>query len=261
MRTRSPTAAALLLLLAACSPERGPQSGEPAAAPPAAGMDEAAAGTGEAASPSADGPMPLPALGSGGDIEMDVQAWNCDNGMYIVTQQLAEEDRLALHLPGGAVTLEHQEAASGARYSDGSITFWSKGAAAMLELADRTTAACNEDPRRSRVEAAKLSGADWWAAGNEPGWSLHVFADRLVLVTDYGETTIQTPTPAPVEDGGTVTYAAETEAHDLEVVITEEECADDMSGERFPARVEVTLDGQVLRGCGERLSVADEAPP
>jgi uncharacterized membrane protein len=254
---RLPPAAALVLLLAACSPERGPESAEPAAAPSAAATGDAA----EAAAPAADEPLPLPALGSGGDIEMDVHAWNCDNGTYVVTQQLAAEDRLALHLPGGAVTLEPREAASGARYSDGSITFWSKGAEATLELADRTTAACREDRQRSRVEAAKLSGAEWWAAGNEPGWSLHVFADRLVLVTDYGETTIQTPTPAPVEEGGTVTYAAETEAHDLEVVIAEEECADDMSGERFPARVEVTLDAQVLRGCGERLSAAGEAPP
>ncbi len=253
-RPTPPTAAvlaALLALLAACSPVRGPAGEEDAAAAAAAADEDAA----PAAEPAPE--LPLPELGGAG-IEMDVHAWDCDNGMYVVSQQVGEEDRLALHLPGGAVALDHQEAASGARWSDGQITFWSQGNEARLELADRTTAACVENRRRSGIEAARLSGADWWAAGNEPGWSLHLFPDRLVLVTDYGETTIQTPAPTPVVEEGTIRFAAETEAHDLAVVITPQACEDDMSGEPFPARVVVTVDGTELRGCGEKLTSAGE---
>ena len=259
-RPTPPTAAVLatlLALLAACSPVRGPAEEGDAAAAVAA---EEAAPAAEPA-PPAEPELPLPELG-GADIEMDVHAWDCDNGMYVVSQQVGEEDRLVLHLPGGAVALDPQEAASGARWSDGQITFWSKGNEARLELADRTTAACRENRRRSGIEAARLSGADWWAAGNEPGWSLHLFPDRLVLVTDYGETTIQTPTPTAVVEEGTIRFEAETEAHDLAVVITPEACEDDMSGEPFPARVVVTVDGTELRGCGQKLtSAGEEAVP
>jgi len=106
--------------------------------------------------------------------------------------------------------------------------------------------------------AARLAGAALWAAGNEPGWSLQLFPERLVLVTDYGETTIQTAAPTPVDEGETTTYTAHTEAHDVVVTVDREACQDSMhDGDPLPARVVVRFDGKLLRGCGEPLTAPD----
>ena len=202
----------------------------------------------------------MPSLGSGTGIDMNVHAYDCDNGMYVVTEQRPEEDSLVLFLPHGSLTLEHREAASGAKYEGGEgVAFWNKGDTALLDLADRGRAHCTENRRRTEIESAKLSGAELWAAGDDPAWSLHLFPERLVLVTDFGETTIQTPTPTPVEDGDTTTYTARTEAHDLNVTLHREACDDAVSGGGFPLRVEVRLDGETLHGCGESLRIEDGA--
>ena len=55
--------------------------------------------------------------------------------------------------------------------------------------------------------------------------------------------------PATRIDGGR-RYEARNEAHTLVVTILDRVCADAMTGMPRPAAVEVSLDGQVLKGCG-----------
>lgn len=262
-RSARPRLAAVLCLaffLAACAPERPVEDGGAPAAEEATSDEAEVPGPSRpespAPAPSPEVPPPTGEAATADDPALQVHAWNCDNGMYVVTEHHPDRDELILQLPRGPLTLTPREAASGARWSDGTVVFWNKGDEARLELGERGTATCREDRRRSVVEAAKLSGAEVWATGNEPGWTLRIFPERMVLVTDHGQRTIVTPRPEPVQsaDGGAITYRAETEAHRVSVVLRDETCRDSMSGEEYDTTVEVTLDGERYRGCGLLLT-------
>jgi membrane-bound inhibitor of C-type lysozyme len=160
--------------------------------------------------------------------ERITMAYVCDSGVSFVAT--VRRDTAWAFLPSGTVSLPHVESASGARYSDGRTTLWMKGEEATLETPAGTVQGCVNDRARAAWEHAKLGGADFRAVGNEPGWSLTIVHDSIVLVTDYGET-----------------------RHTLEVVIEAGGCRDSMSGDAFETTVTLTLDGRALRGCGRAL--------
>lgn len=95
---------------------------------------------------------------------------------------------------------------------------------------------------------------DFRARGNEPFWSLEITeGEQIRLSRPVGDApTVTTPVPEPRTDpsSGAVTYEAVTEAADLRVVIEPVRCSDSMSGFDFETTVTVTLNGEVLRGCG-----------
>jgi membrane-bound inhibitor of C-type lysozyme/uncharacterized membrane protein len=164
-------------------------------------------------------------------------------------------DRVELQLPGRTLTLPQVIAASGARFSDGSNTFWNKGNDATFEL-DGRTQSCRQ-VRDPWLDAAGR-GIDFRAVGQEPGWYLEIDNERSIhLVYDYAERTATTPVPAPVVKGAEMSYTAVTDAHRLAVLIEPRLCSDTMSGQRFPRTVTVTIDGQMLRGCGRSLTAPD----
>ncbi|NVK44280.1 MAG: YbaY family lipoprotein [Oceanospirillaceae bacterium] len=102
---------------------------------------------------------------------------------------------------------------------------------------------------------AAARGVDFRGIGNEPGWSLEIDdGNRIQLVTDYGQRTINTPAPAPRFEGGIVHYDVRTEAHSLNVEIEPVACQDSMSGEAFEARVRVRLGDSLYQGCGRYLA-------
>jgi heat shock protein HslJ/uncharacterized membrane protein len=106
-------------------------------------------------------------------------------------------------------------------------------------------------------EEARLRGAEFRAAGQEPGWHLEVHADGAIhFVGDYGEATLRAPrsTATAAADGGRV-VTAQAGGRALRVEIREAFCADAMSGEPFTHSVLVRLDDQVLQGCGRSLAV------
>jgi uncharacterized membrane protein len=164
-------------------------------------------------------------------------------------------DRVELQLPGRTLTLPQVGGASGARYSDGSNTFWNKGNEATLEL-DGRPQSCRE-VRDPWLEATGR-GIDFRAVGQEPGWYLEIDDGRSMhLVYDYAERTATMPVPAPVVTGDEMSYATVTDAHRLVVLIQPGPCSDTMSGQRFPRTVTVTIDGHTLRGCGRSLTAPD----
>ncbi len=174
--------------------------------------------------------------------------FECESGFVRTT---FHADHVVLELSDRTLTLPHLVAASGARYGDGTTTFWNKGNEATLEL-DGRTQSCRvlADPWQNAGER----GIDFRAVGQEPGWYLEIDDGKSMrLFYDYAERLAATPVPVPVSNGGTTTYDAVTEAHRLRVVIEERECSDTMSGERFPRTVTVTLDGRSLHGCGRSL--------
>ncbi len=208
--------------------------------------------------PAADASVGPPTVAetSSTEVKIDptVAAFDCADGTYVVAEFRGIQDDVVVFLPGKTVFLPQVEAASGAKYSDGDVVFWSKGHEAVLEWNGATTHCVKNGPA-SVIEKAKLGGADFWATGNEPGWTLELFSDHLVLVTNYGELRIEVPVGEPIEDpmARTTVFSATSEEHEVVVTLRGDSCADDMSGQPFPTTVELLLDGRTYRGCGQPL--------
>jgi len=178
----------------------------------------------------------------------------CDDGTTVVANH-RDEGYVYLFLPENTVRLAHVPSASGARYSDGAISYWSKGREATIERADKSTTRCEEQRRLSIIEDAKLRGADYWARGNEPGWMLEIAWDSIRFVTGYATEHYRFATPEPVVDTNEkrATYRAMADDHTLTITITYLRCGDSMSDEKFEGTVELQFDDTILRGCGQAL--------
>ncbi len=115
---------------------------------------------------------------------------------------------------------------------------------------------CEHDRRASIWEHAKLSGVDFRAVGNEPGWVLEIReGNRLSLSYDYGQSNLEADISVSRSDAATrstryVGYAGERR---IEVLLVGESCPDTMVDETYPTRVEVTFDDRRLTGCGRPL--------
>jgi putative lipoprotein len=147
-------------------------------------------------------------------------------------------------------------AASGARYEGDGVTVWTHADEALLIVDGEQFGGCALDRARSIWEHAKLSGVDFRAVGNEPGWHLEIRnGDRLQFVYDYGQSEVIAPAPDPLVEAGSrqATYDIQTDTYMLTVRIHGSECIDSMSGEMFESSVVVDLDGKTFQGCGRAL--------
>ena len=156
-------------------------------------------------------------------------------------------------LGGRYQVLSLARSASGARYEEGDTVFWNKGELATIELAGQRYVDCRSNPRKVPWADAARRGASFRALGNEPAWSLEVFADRLAVITELGARRTELRYAAPSVAGAQTTYHASGDAHEVVAVVERTACADVMSGEAFEAAATVTLDGETLRGCGRFL--------
>lgn len=100
------------------------------------------------------------------------------------------------------------------------------------------------------AQSGPASVASFRAVGHEPGWTLDVGGNRMLLVADNGATRVEMPLPSPVAVDGGRRYEARSDAHAMAVTVLERLCADRMTGMPRPMTVEVTLDGRTLEGCG-----------
>jgi membrane-bound inhibitor of C-type lysozyme/uncharacterized membrane protein len=157
--------------------------------------------------------------------------------------------------PEGTRELPQVPAGSGAKYSDGTVTFWSRGAEAMLDFPGKSYRACTNDPARAVWEHAKLNGADFRATGNEPPWVLEMYPDRIVLVTGYRKNRREFPAAEPRERKRPARTEWETTADGttLRITATPGPCADTMSGDLFASTVTWELGSESGRGCGRAL--------
>ena len=161
---------------------------------------------------------------------------------------------MAIWLPDRYLVLSQVRSASGTKYQEGDIEFWTRGDDAMLVMGNQQYLNCTLVPHRVPWEDARRRGVDFRAVGNEPGWSLEIRdGDHLLFVGDYGMQRVRTPDPGPQLQGQVKTWHATTESADLQVEVVDDLCRDTMSGEEFSSRVTVTLGGEVYRGCGRAL--------
>lgn len=104
-------------------------------------------------------------------------------------------------------------------------------------------------------EGARAAGVDFRALGQEPGWLLDIYThDRIVLAWNYAQTRVAFPltTPQYPQEGAT-RYETQADGHTLVITTRRAPCQDVMSGENFPATVEIVLDGTTLNGCGRSV--------
>tara|TARA_R110001592_G_scaffold363248_6_gene682363 strand:+ start:62927 stop:63604 length:678 start_codon:yes stop_codon:yes gene_type:complete len=161
---------------------------------------------------------------------------------------------MAVWLVDRYVILSQVRSASGTKYVEGDIEFWSKGDEAILEVGHQQYLNCVLVPARVPWEDARRRGVAFRAVGNEPGWTLEIQDDRhLLFLGDDGMRRVATPNPGVQTQDNVRRYHAVTDSADLHVEIIQEPCADTMSGEAFAARVIVTLDDGIYHGCGRDL--------
>lgn len=115
---------------------------------------------------------------------------------------------------------------------------------------------CAYDHGDSIWEHAKLSGVDFRAQGNEPGWVLEIReGERLDLSYDYGQGELSVPVDQKRSDqeGRTTVFSGSSLGETLTVTLIGETCRDTMADNVFPTRVEVEFSGRHLKGCGRPL--------
>lgn len=162
---------------------------------------------------------------------------------------------IALYLPDDYRVLGQERVASGARYSDGDVTLWTKGNEASLEIGSRRLTSCQLNPARAPWEEARRRGVSFRAVGQEPSWYLEIHPQRSTLfVAAYGNRRVLLPSAESVIEGAEEVYDLTDGQHDLKVEISLQYCADIMSGQAFDNRVIVTLNGERFDGCGSALA-------
>ena len=181
--------------------------------------------------------------------------WDCDDGASLTMKNLLRENAIVLDLHEGPRRLPQVMSASGAKYDDGSVSFWTKGDNAMFERKGSAIVNCRENRARSLVADARARGVAYRGLGNEPGWVIEISPpDTIVLNTSYGQ-------ERHAFDGATVTgdmaSGAEYRAADgdvqIAVTVTREPCQDDMAGTAFDHSFVVLFGGRTYRGCGSDM--------
>lgn len=198
-----------------------------------------------------------PEHASGGSVDAEqptrprVYAFDCQ-GQYVVAE--FSNEHVWVFLPGATVKLPRLESASGARYGDHNVGFWSKGEEAMLEQ-QGATVNCRVDRRNTPFEAAKLDGADFRGLGNEPGWELLMYGDRIRFSWDYGNSQAEFPATPPVSNREEAwsRWSSTAAGRQIEIELRARPCHDSMSGDSFETTVTVALDGRQFHGCGRPL--------
>lgn len=180
--------------------------------------------------------------------------YECDQ-QFSFTARI-EGEKVWLFLPYETINLPQIEAASGAKFSDGSSLFWSKGNEAILELDSKSYRSCKNNRAKAIWEHAKLNGVDFRAVGNEPGWVLTLrAADKIVFKSNYGQTINEfiTSTPITNQNSRTTLYQASEDEHTILITLKGTPCSDTMSDEKFETTVSITLDDKTFNGCGKAL--------
>lgn len=178
--------------------------------------------------------------------------WECDGGLTLNMKNLYREGAITLDMHEGPRKLPQVASASGAKYSDGSITFWTKGGTATFERAGSAPVECRELRARSLVADARERGVLYRGTGNEPGWLVEIGpGSRIIYVAMYGEQRHEFANVTERDGGGAGrrVFVADTDKGPFQVTVTAETCLDDMSGDEFDHRMLVEWGGETRRGC------------
>ena len=180
--------------------------------------------------------------------------YDCSGGQSFTVR--IEYGRALLTLAGQTMSLPRLPSDDGMKFSDASATLRIKGNEASLDLGDKVYRSCQENQPKVAGSATKSGGVDFRASGNEPGWSLEIDNDGSILfINNYGKDqyVFATPNPTVVRETGTTLYLVQNAEHTMTIILRDQPCRDDMSGEAFDTTVTLVFDGKRFRGCGTTL--------
>jgi len=170
---------------------------------------------------------------SGSEFVVDIN----EDGSWL----LLEQQTLKLTEPGGLVS-----------YTAPGMELLIHGENAVLREVGKTTLFCKNNKKRAIWEHAKLSGVDFRAVGNEPGWSLELIAGRkIIFISNDGSDRVERPLPEAITN-----QAARTtrwDADGLTIEATGKTCRDEMSGEAYESTITVFWKNKQFHGCGKAL--------
>lgn len=112
------------------------------------------------------------------------------------------------------------------------------------------------DDQYRKWNAKLLSGIDFIASGNEPFWSLEIDFDKKIHFKTVGGDSISKPSVKGIRlmDVAATSYITQTEGGLLNVIIYDQTCVNDMSGDTLPKMVEVNVADKKYSGCGRYLA-------
>lgn len=181
--------------------------------------------------------------------------WRCDPEQDLVTA--SDGGKLRLWSAHGAWLLDPAVVASGERYQQRDLSFWAKGPEATVE-SRRGRLSCERNIQQDALTREQFPGVMFRAQGNEPGWTFTLANDvpEIFLSLDYGEREITLPYRVVAMDNaeGRVELASGQSARPFNVRIEAGACFDNMSGQPWPARVDLTVNGKTYRGCGQGIA-------
>lgn len=176
-----------------------------------------------------------------------VQVWRCVSHQFEVAM---DGHRARLSIVDQSRDLYRVASASGEKFQDDTLVFWVKGDEALVEQFGRRWPACQLDRGETLWARARADGMVFRGLGNEPGWLVEIWPDRIRYLGDYGNTEQRWPWSGEFSPDKRNRYSLDDE-HWLE--IRPEPCQDTMKGEDFPFRVRMQLADRRLEGCGRAL--------
>ena len=187
---------------------------------------------------------------------LQAYVWECSDGSTVRTRNLASPPAVTLVIGNETRTLAQVRAASGVRYEDNSMLFWTKGGTATLERKPGKAVECREIRSQSLLEDTRVRGISFRGTGNEPGWLLEIGPENRVMFADgYGSMRVVFESLPPRTDTqpGITVRENTSSAYRIKVTVQRKTCSDTMSDEVFPFTVDVEIEGAKRRGCGQTL--------
>jgi uncharacterized membrane protein len=181
-----------------------------------------------------------------------LRVYDCGEGVVLLVRS-ATAGAIELEWGDHRSTLAPAADDVGAYAGDG-VELAVEGGEATLRVEGSAPIACRHGERATSIERAAAEGALVWAVGNEPGWLLELYPNRIEFVGDYGETRYEGTIDEVVDEGGARHYHSLEGGRETVVRVTRGLCHDGMSGAAFGAEVVVERGGEAYRGCGVFLA-------
>jgi putative lipoprotein len=187
---------------------------------------------------------------------LQAHVWRCADGTTINTRIVTSPPAIILRTGNDSRTLPQVRSASGVRYEDVSMQFWTKDDGATFQRKPGNAIDCREIRSQSLLEDARVRGITFRGMGNEPGWLLEIGPENRIMFEDgYGSMRVvfQSLPPRTDTQPGVTIHENTSTAYRLKVTLRLQTCADTMSDETFPYTVDVEVEGARRRGCGQSL--------
>jgi len=175
--------------------------------------------------------------------------YQCQDG-YDVSAHL-EGEYMTLVLPRKKVELHHVVSASGAKYSNGEITLFSKGEDALLQLDSLGHLTCKLNRAKSSITKRKPEAYDFRAQGHEPEWSFVMRrGTKADFIYDNGVKEMHFKLPKARESGDSTLYHYGDNKTTMMIELHHRRCRDTLSGKLFDTIVSIKKNGRMFTGCG-----------